>query len=138
MLWCAAIVVAVIAGQATRGWWTPLLWLATVLLLLVPIPWLLVVPRLRYRIHRWEITDVAVHVRYGWLDLTDEIVPLSRVQTVDSTQGPLMRAFGLRTVTVRTASSAGHVEIACLPDDLAQQVVAQLVAITGATPEDAT
>lgn len=137
MLWCAAVVVAVIAGR-THGWWTSLLWVAAVLLLLVPIPWLLVVPRLRYRIHRWEITDIAVHVRYGWLDLTDEIVPLSRVQTVDSTQGPLMRLFGLRTVTVRTASSAGHVEIACLPDDLAQQVVAQLVAITGATPEDAT
>ncbi|WP_017932726.1 PH domain-containing protein [Nocardioides sp. Iso805N] len=136
-LWCAAIVVAVLAAR-THGWWTPLLWLAAALLLLVPIPWLLVVPRLRYRIHRWEITDIAVHVRYGWLDLTDEIVPLSRVQTVDSTQGPLMRLFGLRTVTVRTASSAGHVEIACLPDDLAQQVVAQLVTIAGATPEDAT
>jgi membrane protein YdbS with pleckstrin-like domain len=49
-----------------------------------------------------------------------------------------MRAFGLRTVTVQTASSAGTVAIACLDDTIAQQVVARLVAITAATPEDAT
>ena len=69
---------------------------------------------------------------------TDEIVPLSRVQTVDSTQGALMRLFDLRTVTVKTASGAGTVAIACLDDTVAQQVVARLVTVTAATPEDAT
>ncbi|MGH3350721.1 MAG: PH domain-containing protein, partial [Nocardioides sp.] len=101
-------------------------------------PGLTFVPRIRFRIHRWEVTDIAVHVRHGWLTVVDEIVPLSRVQTVDSTQGPLMRHFGLRTVKVSTASSAGTVQIACLDDALALEVVAKLVAITAATPEDAT
>jgi uncharacterized protein len=137
-LWCGAAVAVVIATQAGHGWWTPLLWAVAAILVVVPVPGMVVVPRLRYRIHRWEITDLAVHVRFGWLDLTDEIVPLSRVQTVDSTQGPLMRLFGLRTVTVRTASSDGYVEISCLDDQVATDVVARLVAITAATPEDAT
>lgn len=135
--WLAALVlVAVALAVDDAGRWVLLA--GAVLVALVPVPWLTVVPRVRYDVHRWEVTDIAVHVRHGWLSRTDEIVPLSRVQTVDSTQGPLMRAFGLRTVTVSTASSHGNVEIAFLDDEVARQTVAHLVTITAATAEDAT
>jgi membrane protein YdbS with pleckstrin-like domain len=138
VLWLIALALLVTVLLVPGGWWTILLWVGVVVLVLAPIPGLTVAPRIRYDVHRWEVTDIAVHVRYGWISRTDEIVPLSRVQTVDSAQGPLMRAFGLRTVTVQTASSAGTVAIACLDDVIAQQVVARLVAITAATPGDAT
>jgi membrane protein YdbS with pleckstrin-like domain len=136
--WLGALALLVTAILVPGGWWTVLLWLGVVVLAVAPVPSLTVAPRIRYDVHRWEVTDIAVHVRYGWLSRTDEIVPLSRVQTVDSAQGPLMRAFGLRTVTVQTASRAGTVAIACLDDAVAQETVARLVAITAATPEDAT
>ncbi|GAA1971284.1 PH domain-containing protein [Nocardioides panacihumi] len=138
LVWLAAVALLVAAVAAPDGWWRPLLWIGVVVCAAAPVPWLTVAPRIRYDVHRWDVTDIAVHVRHGWLSRTDEIVPLSRVQTVDSAQGPIMRAFGLRTVTVQTASSAGTVAIACLDDAVAQQVVARLVAITAATPEDAT
>ncbi|MBC7276818.1 PH domain-containing protein [Nocardioides sp.] len=139
VFWLAfAIGAAVTALLVPSGWWTWLIWLAVALMVLAPVPGLTFVPSVRFRIHRWEVTEIAVHVRHGWLTVVDEIVPLSRVQTVDSTQGPLMRHFGLRTVKVSTASSAGIVEISCLDDALALEVVAKLVAITAATPEDAT
>jgi membrane protein YdbS with pleckstrin-like domain len=136
--WALALGAVVAALLVPSGWWTVLFWPSAAGLLLAPLPGLTVVPRIRYRVHRWEVTDIAVHVRHGWLGRTDEIVPLSRVQTVDSTQGPLMRAYGLRTVTVQTASAHGTVAIACLDDPVARQVVARLVAITAAVPEDAT
>ncbi|WP_459983453.1 PH domain-containing protein [Nocardioides sp. AN3] len=138
VMWALALALLATAVLAAGGWWSVLLWLGVVLLVVAPVPWLTVAPRIRYAVHRWDVTDIAVHVRHGWLSRTDEIVPLSRVQTVDSTQGPLMRAFGLRSVTVQTASSAGAVAIACLDDAVAQEVVARLVTITAATPEDAT
>lgn len=119
-------------------WWTGLLIAAAVVVVLAVLLGLAVIPALRYRVHRWEVTDTAVHVRHGWLPVVDEIVPLSRVQTVDSMQGPLMRRFGLRTVKVSTASAAGTVLISCLDDAVARDVIAKLVAITAATPEDAT
>jgi membrane protein YdbS with pleckstrin-like domain len=138
VMWLVAAAAVVVVLLAPAGWWSPLLWLAAAFLFLAPVPWLTVAPRIRFDVHRWEITDIAVHVRYGWISRTDEIVPLSRVQTVDSTRGPLMGLMGLRTVTVQTASSHGTVAIACLDDAVARQVVARLVAITAATPEDAT
>jgi membrane protein YdbS with pleckstrin-like domain len=136
--WLVAVGLLVAAVAADTGWWTVPLWAGALLLVLVPLPGLTLAPRIRYDVHRWEVSEIAVHVRHGWLSRTDEIVPLSRVQTVDSTQGPLMRGFGLRTVTVQTASKAGTVAIACLDDAVAHDVVSRLVAITAATPEDAT
>ena len=136
--WALAVIAAWVTVATSQGWWTPLLWIGAALLVLAPIAALTVAPAIRFRVHRWQVTEIAVHVRYGWLTRTDEIVPLSRVQTVDSTVGPLMRAFGLRTVTVQTASSHGTVAIACLDDEVAQQVVAHLMAITSASAGDAT
>ena len=97
-----------------------------------------VMPGLRYRVHRWEATATAVRAGTGWLTREQRIVPLSRVQTVDSTEGVLMRAFGLARVTVTTASSAGAVVVEGLDRATAEEVVARLAAVTAATPGDAT
>jgi membrane protein YdbS with pleckstrin-like domain len=133
-----AVTVAVTGLVVPPGWWTWLLLPAAVAITLGAVLGIVYIPSLRFRIHRWEVTDIAVHVRHGWLTVVDEIVPLSRVQTVDSMQGPLMRQFGLRTVKVSTASATGTVLISCLDDGVAREVVARLVTITAATPEDAT
>ena len=98
----------------------------------------LVMPRIRFRVHRWEVTDTAVHTRAGWIGRESRIAPISRVQTVDSRQGALMRLFGLSSITVTTASAAGPITVDCLDADTARQVVARLTAITAATEDDAT
>ena len=95
-------------------------------------------PPLRFRIHRWEVTETAIHTRSGWLTREERIAPLSRVQTVDSRQGAVMRRFNLSTITVTTASAAGPIEIACLDDHVARQVVADLTEYVGITHGDAT
>ena len=81
--------------------------------LLVPLVPLAVVvePVLRYRVHRWEITGDAVYTLDGWLDRTWRIVPVSRIQTVDTTRGPLQQLLGLASISVRTASHAGSTSI---------------------------
>ena len=95
-------------------------------------------PRIRFRVHRWEVTEDVVHTREGWIGRESRIAPISRVQTVDSHQGALMRLFGLASITVTTASAAGPITISCLDDETARQVVARLTAITAASEGDAT
>lgn len=116
-------------------WWGTALLVLLALLLLARV---VVVPGFRYRIHRWEVTDTAVFTRSGWLTIEERIAPLSRVQTVDSHQTATMRPFGLATITVTTASSAGPVRIECLDHDVAKRVVAELTEVTGASEGDAT
>ena len=95
-------------------------------------------PRIRYRVHRWEVTPTAVHTRSGWIGRETRIAPISRVQTVDSRQGALMRLFGLASLTVTTASAAGPITIDCLDADTARHLVAQLTEVTARTADDAT
>ncbi|OBB07213.1 hypothetical protein A5662_09565 [Mycobacteriaceae bacterium 1482268.1] len=97
-----------------------------------------IVPRWRYRVHRWDISAQAVYTRTGWLVQERRIAPISRVQTVDTYRGPLDRLFGLANVTVTTASSAGAVRIVALDSEVADAVVAQLTDIAALGAEDAT
>ena len=112
--------------------------LIAVVLLAAVIARLIWMPPLRFRIHRWEVTETAIHTRSGWLGREERIAPLSRVQTVDSKQGALMRYFKLSTITVTTASAAGPIEISCLDEGVARQVVADLTEYVGNSEGDAT
>jgi membrane protein YdbS with pleckstrin-like domain len=112
--------------------------LLVLLLAVLAVAHVVLMPRIRFRVHRWEVTDTAVHTREGWIGRQSRIAPISRVQTVDSHQGALMRVFGLSSITVTTASAAGPISVACLDEDTALRLVARLTAITAATEGDAT
>lgn len=129
-----AAIAAVITLVDDRPWVIAL----GVLLILASVVHLLVMPPLRYRIHRWEVTPEAIHTRSGWLSLEQRIAPLSRVQTVDSEQQALMRLFGLATVTATTASAAGPIRIECLDQEVAKRLVADLTEYAARTAGDAT
>lgn len=132
----------VIVGVALVWWLVPGVpgWVGLVVLalLVVSAAHVVLMPRIRYRVHRWEVTDSAVHTRTGWVGRETRIAPISRVQTVDSQQGALMRLFGLSSLTVTTASAAGPITVDCLEDGVARDVVARLTAITAASEGDAT
>ena len=83
-------------------------------------------PRLRYRVHRWEVTADAVYTLTGWLTRTWTLVPISRIQTVDVTRGVLQQVFGLASVAVLTASSQGTVRVPHLEAGIARQVAEDL------------
>jgi membrane protein YdbS with pleckstrin-like domain len=97
-----------------------------------------VMPRWRYRVHRWEATPIAVYTRAGWFNQERRIAPLSRIQTVDTERGPLEQLFRLANVTVTTASAAGPLKIHGLAPDTADRLVAELTAATAVDPHDAT
>ncbi|MFC7327386.1 PH domain-containing protein [Marinactinospora rubrisoli] len=98
----------------------------------------LVAPRWRYRVHRWEVTDDVVYTRAGWISRAWQLVPVSRIQTVDHTQGWLERMFGLATVEVRTASHAGSSTIEGLRADVARELSERLAVRAGELRDDAT
>jgi membrane protein YdbS with pleckstrin-like domain len=127
------VAVAVVIDPA-RDW----LFLAAVVVLALGIPYAVVVPLWRYRVHRWETTDDAVYTRTGWLWQEWRVAPMSRIQTVDTERGPLEQLFGLSSITVTTASAAGPLKIVGLDHELAAELVRRLTAATQANPGDAT
>ncbi len=69
-------------------------------------------PAIRYRQWRYEIREEEVDLQHGVLVKTRQLVPMSRIQHVDTRRGPLQQRFGLASVVFFTA--AGSMEIPAL------------------------
>ena len=117
----------------------PALWSAAIVVTAVVLGLhAIIMPRWRYRVHRWEVTDQALYTRAGWFSVHWRIAPISRIQTIDSHRSVGERLFGLANVTATTASAAGPVRIHGLDRGLADRLLDQLAVATGQTPGDAT
>lgn len=135
-----AVVLLVVAAvvQFTVHPPTPLAVLMWLVVAAIAVVEVLVMPRWRFAVHRWDVNQEAVSTQIGWWVSELRVAPISRVQTVDTERGPLMRWLGLSTVTVTTASSKGALHIPALDVDVATQLVSDLTAISAADHRDAT
>ena len=71
------------------------------------VAWVVRVPQAIYRHFSYQVGQVDVRVMHGWWTRRVAVVLHSRIQHVDTRQGPLERALGLATVVVYTAGSVG-------------------------------
>ncbi len=90
-------------------------WIRLVLLALVAafavalVVFLAVLPPIRFARWRYEVSAEYLDIAKGIVWRKRYIIPFIRVQNTDTRQGPILRAFGLASVTVSTA--AGEHEI---------------------------
>lgn len=143
LVWAAGALTQVIVATAalfvaTAWHWFTVPWWGWVLIAVAATSYVVAMPTIRYRFHRWETTDSAVYTQSGWLSLERRVAPMSRVQTVDLEQGVVSRALGLASVTVTTASAAGPLEIRGLDRATAERLVADLTRRADARAGDAT
>ncbi|CAN5635495.1 PH domain-containing protein [soil metagenome] len=66
-------------------------------------------PTLRWRRWRYEIREEEVDLQRGIIWVSRTLVPLARIQHVDTQHGPLQRWFGLSTVIFYTAAGSNHI-----------------------------
>lgn len=130
----AALITAVAAATTAVGGAGTAAWIVGVVGGLVVVALAVsafVTPRLDYRYFGYEVTDLGLYVARGWLWRRWQVVPHARVQTVDTTAGPLLRAFGLVEVEVATASAAGSTSIPGLRPEVADALVEELARHAG-------
>jgi membrane protein YdbS with pleckstrin-like domain len=87
-----------------------------------------VIPDLRWRRWRYEIREDEVDLQRGIVWVSRTLVPLGRIQHVDTQSGPLQRRFGLATVVFYTA--AGPNQIPELSAPVAAQVRERIAELT--------
>ncbi|MBR5259292.1 MAG: PH domain-containing protein [Eggerthellaceae bacterium] len=69
----------------------------------------IILPPIRFARWRYEVSADYLDIAKGIIWRKRYIIPFIRVQNTDTKQGPILRAFGLASVTVSTA--AGEHEI---------------------------
>lgn len=135
VLFCAAIfglVVGYIAADRLNWvWWTVAGGLATAacVLLFFVLAW----PAVEFRHARWTWDESGLEIHRGVFWRHRITIPISRIQHVDVSQGPLQRQYGLGKVTVHTAGTQhAAIELSGISYEAATWLREQIIAGQGA------
>ncbi|CDQ40916.1 MULTISPECIES: PH domain-containing protein [Virgibacillus] len=66
-------------------------------------------PALRWRRWRYEVFDQEIYIQHGIIIVSRTLVPMIRVQHVDTKQGPILKRYGLASVTISTAATTHEI-----------------------------
>ncbi len=113
----------------------PLAGTAALALALAYGPWgMAIAPWLRMRFWRYEVREKEMEIQHGIFIIKRHLIPMVRVQHVDTEHGPLMRYFGLATLFVNTAAT--RFPIPALPQGRAEELRGEISALAGVSDED--
>lgn len=99
------ISIALFVAILLWNWPSWLLWVAVGVLLLELVVMVWLYPSWKWRSWRYEVTEQDIELQHGIFWITKTLVPMVRVQHVDTEQGPLLRKFRLSTISISTAAT---------------------------------
>jgi len=79
-----------------------------------------VFPKIRWKRWRYNVGENGIDMQRGIIIIKRTVVPINRVQHVDTKQGPIYRKYGLSSISLSTAATT-H-EIPALDDETANSL----------------
>ncbi|HLS07801.1 PH domain-containing protein [Lentibacillus sp.] len=76
-------------------------------------------PKLRWRRWRYEVFEQEIYIQHGILIVSRTLVPMIRVQHVDTKQGPILKKYKLASVEISTAATTHEIP-ALLEEDASE------------------
>lgn len=80
------------------------------------------------------VQPLEIRLHHGIITTHDVLIPMTKVQYVHAKQGPLLRKFGLQTITIGTA--AGSHEIYAIEESFAKTLREQIAVYARIEEED--
>ncbi|EGA88671.1 hypothetical protein GPDM_14426 [Planococcus donghaensis MPA1U2] len=62
-------------------------------------------PKMRWQRWRYEVREHEIELQHGLFIVTRTLVPMVRVQHVDTEQGPILRKYDLAEISISTAAT---------------------------------
>ena len=103
--------------------------IASLALFAVVLIYCLASPQIFYRYYRYRMDEDCIEVRRGVIIRSHFLVPVERIHQVQVNKGPVLRKFGLATVTVTTAGGVAELEYLDEPiaEDIAQNLNEKII-----------
>ncbi|MBM7649402.1 membrane protein YdbS with pleckstrin-like domain [Bacillus ectoiniformans] len=84
------------------SWWIAIIVFAAVSELIIFVFWM---PRLRWKRWRYEVREQEIELQQGVFITRRTLIPMVRVQHVDTEQGPILRKYSLAIIKISTAAT---------------------------------
>lgn len=62
-------------------------------------------PKIRWQRWRYEVREAEIELQHGLFIVNRTLIPMVRVQHVDTAEGPILRKYGLASITISTAAT---------------------------------
>jgi uncharacterized protein len=131
------LIFAVLFGLDYIFDWPAWIGLVLLALLIISIPFGIIgyfATVIDHRNWRYDIDEEYVQLRQGAWFQKDQLIPVTKIQSVETKQGPLLRRYKLRAVEIETM--AGEYSIPALPDKEAYVLRDEIAAYSKAKEED--
>ncbi|MDO5044254.1 MAG: PH domain-containing protein [Coriobacteriia bacterium] len=66
-------------------------------------------PRIAFDRWRYEVNENEIDIMHGFIWIKRTVIPLVRVQNVETSQGPILRAYTLSEVVISTAGGSSKI-----------------------------
>lgn len=77
-----------------------------VVVLLIAYLLVFLFPKVRWTRWKYEVRDQEIELQHGLFVVKRTLVPMVRVQHVDTEQGPILRKYDLASITISTAATS--------------------------------
>ncbi|MFF3102853.1 PH domain-containing protein [Viridibacillus arvi] len=103
------IVLLIVAGVGVLTWFFEWYWWIYIICAVVPFVFaflfIYLFPKIRWDHWRYEVREQEIEVQHGLFIVVRTLVPMVRVQHVDTSQGPILKRYGLAEMTISTAAT---------------------------------
>lgn len=66
-------------------------------------------PKIRWQRWRYEVREQEIEIQSGLFVVERTLVPMIRVQHVDTTQGPILKKYNLSEISISTAATTHYI-----------------------------
>ncbi len=103
LLLLVGIGVGVITYIFEGSWWVYAI--ATAVVILFAYFFIYLFPKVRWMRWRYEVRESEIELQHGIFIVRRTLIPMVRVQHVDTAQGPILRKYNLGEITISTAAT---------------------------------
>ncbi|MFS0645351.1 PH domain-containing protein [Siminovitchia sp. 179-K 8D1 HS] len=86
--------------------WIGWILIGITVLAIIGAVWSLISPFLLYKNWRYDVDEEFLQLKSGAITETHQLIPMTKIQSVATEQGPILRKYGLCSVSVETMGSS--------------------------------
>lgn len=126
-----ALIATVVVFFAVKYDWSQwIIWVAVGIVVLSIILSIIIFPNVRWEIWRYEVREQEIEIQSGLFVVKRTLIPMVRVQHVDTEQGPILKKYNLANISISSAATVHTIPMLLTEDaDMLRTKISELARV---------
>ncbi|MEK4427298.1 PH domain-containing protein [Solibacillus sp. FSL K6-1523] len=107
-----------------------IIWITISIVVLSIILSIIIFPNVRWKIWRYEVREQEIEIQSGLFVVKRTLIPMVRVQHVDTEQGPILKKYNLANISISSAATVHTIPMLLTEDaDMLRTKISELARV---------